>query len=329
MPRPGFRRPGRGFSITLAIIKIMTAAPLEVELHCPACGYDLRASPSGVCPECGGVFESAQLARTSIPWEHRSHYGFARAFFRTIMQTLFDLRAFKGEVGREVSLRAALAFRWVVVTLAFAVSAAALAHYQYELEYELQQQRTVIITSASTFANPVASWRDLPREIALCIATGLTVWAAPFLSRLLLLIGWSGVSSYLFQPRRLSEEQRITALALSYYAAGPLLLLCAAIPIMCAGCWVLMQVWIENLAIRRFIGALVLSAGIAIGAGAIFKSILNSVTMLIWSTRPTAFTAARDIFVLIGVWIMVPVIALLLFPAAVGYVVLMLDAMNR
>lgn len=307
----------------------MIAAPLEVELHCPACGYDLRGSPSGVCPECGEAFQSDQLARTSIPWEHRSHYGAVRAFFRTFTQTLFDLRAFNGEVGREVSLRAAVAFRWIVVALVFALSAAAVGHYRYELERELELQRTAVMTSAVTFANTTSSWKDLPRELLLCTVTGLMSWSTPFVSILLLLIGWSGVSSYLFQPRRLSEDQQITALALSYYAAGPLLLLCAAIPIVCAGSWILLQNWIENPAGRRFIGALVVIAGTAIGAYAILKSVFNSAVMLYWVKRPTLLAAVRDTFALLALWLIVPVIALLLFPAGVGYMILMVDAMNR
>jgi hypothetical protein len=307
----------------------MIAAPLDVELHCPACGYDLRGSPSGVCPECGGAFESNQLARTSIPWEHRSHYGIARAFFRTIALSLFDLRAFKSEVGREVSLRAAVAFRWIVVALVLAASSAAVGHYRYELERELELQRTAMMTSAAAFGNTASSWKDLPREIFLCAVTGLLAWATPFASILLLLIGWSGLSSYLFQPRRLSEDQQITSLALSYYAAGPLLLLCAAIPFACAGSWILMQGWIENLANRRFIGALVLVVAGAIGAWAILKSMLNSFAMFNWAVRPSRFAGARAAVGLVALWLIVPIISLMVFPAGVGYVLLMCDSLAR
>ena len=29
----------------------------EINLHCPGCGYDLRGTPEGLCPECGKAFE--------------------------------------------------------------------------------------------------------------------------------------------------------------------------------------------------------------------------------------------------------------------------------
>lgn len=306
----------------------MTAAPLEVELHCPACGYDLRGSPSGVCPECGEAFQSDQLARTSIPWEHRSHYGFVRAFTRTIAQGLFDLGAFKSEVGREVSLRSALTLRWIVVGLVFIASAAAVAQYRYELAREFELQRKVVMSSATAFAGASSSWNDLPRELYLCTVSGWMALPTPFVAILLLLIGWSGVSSYFFQPRRLSEDQQITGLALSYYAAGPLVLLCAAIPIMCAGSWILMQGWIEHLASRRFAGALVVMLGGAIGAWAVLKSIFNSIVMLVWVVRPSLFAGVRSAAALVSLWLLVPIISLLVYPAAVGYLALMSDAMN-
>lgn len=58
-----------------------TPAPADKELHCPACGYDLRASVEGLCPECGGRFNLANLTR-SIPWTG------PEPFFRRLTSTL-------------------------------------------------------------------------------------------------------------------------------------------------------------------------------------------------------------------------------------------------
>lgn len=36
---------------SIIAIRVLCKSPLKG--HCPACGYDLRGTPSGVCPECG------------------------------------------------------------------------------------------------------------------------------------------------------------------------------------------------------------------------------------------------------------------------------------
>src|SRR4051794_15887190 len=63
------------------------AIPQTEELHCPLCDYDLRGLVDPRCPECGYVFDWAELrdpARRLHPYlfEHHPDHNFW-SFFRT------------------------------------------------------------------------------------------------------------------------------------------------------------------------------------------------------------------------------------------------------
>lgn len=56
-------------------------------LPCPICGYDLRGSVGGLCPECGNRFDPHELRVSSIPWV--SLDGFWKPLTRTFLLVLF------------------------------------------------------------------------------------------------------------------------------------------------------------------------------------------------------------------------------------------------
>ena len=61
-----------------------TAAAPDLPLPCIECGYDLRGSEGGRCPECGREFDPATLNESSIPWQRRGEVGRLRGFRRTV-----------------------------------------------------------------------------------------------------------------------------------------------------------------------------------------------------------------------------------------------------
>src|SRR4051812_34411057 len=81
---------------------------------CPACGYDLRATPSGRCPECGSEIDTAALRESGFPWAHRRKIGRVRAYVRTVWWVTVGNRALVQESARPQEVRDGRAFRWVM-----------------------------------------------------------------------------------------------------------------------------------------------------------------------------------------------------------------------
>lgn len=171
-------------------------------LYCPHCGYDLRTLATSACPECGGAVDVEELKKSQIPWTYRGEIGFLRAFWRTAWQVTVKTKRFSQEVCRPVELREALRFRrWMVVWLSISIVL------------------PLIVLLAAFFV--VASWFD-----AAGLWSGLGLLGLSLIFVLALLVPyfflWTGVHTYWFHPRHLSIEQQNRAVALSYYACGPL-----------------------------------------------------------------------------------------------------------
>jgi len=175
----------------------------EGELFCPQCGYDLRGLGSGRCPECGLAIDAPTAGAASrIPWVHGARIGRWRAFWRTAWEATVRPSRLAADVAKPVELRDALAFRravvwvvWIPIALASAIGyASVLADYSL---------------ASAAFDWPAALFEVGGVAVALAAA-----W-------LWLLLG-CGVASYLFHPRRLPVERQNRAVAVSYYACGPL-----------------------------------------------------------------------------------------------------------
>src|SRR4051794_26214577 len=97
-----------------------TPAAAPIELHCPACGYDLRGiGQSPRCPECGRP-RAHPAEGSHIPWEHRRQIGRVRAYVRTAwLASVRPTHIARDAVDRQVDLAAARSFRRVTVVIAF------------------------------------------------------------------------------------------------------------------------------------------------------------------------------------------------------------------
>ena len=138
---------------------------------------------------------------SGIPWVLRKNLGRFRAYWRTIWLVMFRQRRFCDEIVRPVSYRDSQSFRWVTVAHAYLpVLFVTIALYAF--------------ASSEPFANEVLDW------------LWASVWPIGILhlSFLLFLAAITGVPSYFFHPRGVPVHVQNRAIALSYYASGPLAL---------------------------------------------------------------------------------------------------------
>ncbi len=95
--------------------------PIQRDVFCEKCGYNLRGLAQPICPECGAEFRPNQRAASQLPWKQRQAIGFLDAYWRTVKLVLFHPRRFGLEVweGGRMPMRDARTFRWITVAHAF------------------------------------------------------------------------------------------------------------------------------------------------------------------------------------------------------------------
>lgn len=189
------------------------SAPPAIELFCPACAYNLGGIDSERCPECGFEIDRTAAAASRIPWEHRCRLGRVRAYWRTMWMST---RVLAGEVVRPVNYRDARRFQLVTVLIA-SLPLIALAALPMPL---------TVFTARRT---PMGAWpMAVPPgwaiDLALPFLAGVGLRALP-VAIVLYLLAMSGAASYFFHPHHLTTVQQNRAIALSYYACRPLVLL--------------------------------------------------------------------------------------------------------
>jgi len=180
------------------------AAAKEIphDLFCQQCGYNLRALTSDRCPECGHSLETVRAARTQIPWVYRKEIGRFRAYWRTVWMVMFRQRLFGEEMARPVSYPDCQRFRWVTVLHAY------------------------VPILLATFAAYAIGPQQGPFGDDLLYEALIVVWPVPICHTLILLYlaAITGVPSYFFHPRGIPVALQNRAIAMSYYACGPLAL---------------------------------------------------------------------------------------------------------
>ncbi|HEV2292602.1 MAG TPA: zinc ribbon domain-containing protein [Tepidisphaeraceae bacterium] len=190
-----------------------TSAPPGIELFCPACGYSLRGIDSELCPECGFKVDRSAAAVSRIPWEHRRRLGWARAYWRTMWMST---RVVAGDVVRPVNYRDARRFQLITVLIASFPLAALAA---------LPLPANLFAAIGGTLSGwPIVVPPGWAIDLGLPLLAGVGVGALP-VAIVLYLLATSGVASYFFHPPHLSVVQQNRAIALSYYACAPLVLL--------------------------------------------------------------------------------------------------------
>lgn len=177
-------------------------APIDADVPCLRCGYNLRGLTGNVCPECGASIERARTGESFLPWVRRSELGHVRAFWATVFVVVFRPRYLWAEIARPVSYRDAQAFRW----------------------------RALVWTSPAILVlmwSWYLPWVEYGDRIEWLNALFVRVWpvvAFPVLLFVLMAAG-TGLPSYFFHPRDESLDRQNRAVALSYYTSAFLPLL--------------------------------------------------------------------------------------------------------
>lgn len=181
---------------------------IEQDLFCQRCGYNLRGLTGDRCPECGEPLDTVRAAEPQIPWVYRREIGRFRAYWRTVWLVMFRQRRFCDEMARPVSYSDAQRFRWVTILHVYLpILIATIVFYA--------------VAPSPAFRARMPGERT-PVELLNMAVSAVWPIAVLHLSLVLYLAAMTGVPSYFFHPRGLRVESQNRAIALSYYACGPL-----------------------------------------------------------------------------------------------------------
>lgn len=167
---------------------------------CGQCGYDLRASSSSRCPECGGD-STGDWSRSILPWAHRRSIGRVSAYLRTAWIACAHPTALAADMIRPQLLLDARRFRLATTLVAWVpgvtmVVGFGLARDGLDLKPRLMRRGVVPL------------WVELVMLLTLAGAWWMFLLCA------------AGVQSYWFHPKKLPMRLQNQAVALSYYTSA-------------------------------------------------------------------------------------------------------------
>jgi len=278
-----------------APVTMVPLSEIDQDLYCQTCGYNLRGLTGNRCPECGGSLDGVRSLVPQIPWVYRKELGWWRAYWQTVQFVMFRQARFCNEMARPVSYRDSQGFRWVTVAACcIPVFLAGIA--------------------LMTFGARSPTHNDL--FMVFWMGWG-GVWHACVP---LFFAAVTGVPSYFFHPKGIPIEQQNRAIALSYYACGPLVFL--FVPVLtCAA--VILSSWRSEPVTMVFI---VLSLTLPIAAIAPWWLDLIHLARRLVPQKPSRAVAVAVYVPLL--WLLLAGLFLVALPVVFIYVVLIFASLN-
>lgn len=305
-----------------------TAAPEPPVALLPASGEALFCPAlEGIdrCPECGLAIDRQGFARSQIPWVHRRHVGRVRAYWRTLWLATLHPGRIAMEAARRVDYSDAQRFRWVTAFIAAAPVIAgligAMAWYGNAAIFSLIPPSAIggwMMTGAASvgfdFFIPWDSGATLPPVIPLAVV--------------IICILVTGVASYWFHPKALPIVRQNRAVALSYYACGPLAL--ASVPVLLfIGVAVMREAGLDDQANAAWAVVRVLEIAGVLTALAVIGATWRATLTLLSRTTHAGFGKLMLAGVLIPLkWLLCVVGVLVALPWVVGFVRLVIGSLR-
>lgn len=192
------------------------APPADDEsLLCPFCGYDLRATLSDRCSECGHPIDRAALQTSSIPWAHRRELGSLRAYLKTLWQITLNSSSLACEAAKPQDLHAARIFRRLTALILCAIFLGGFV----AILFTNKGLASFAIQPYPAFRAATPGWAQ---DLLVPWSAGATL--LPTLPLLLIVLAFylTGSQAVLFRLPDASptRQERLTAIAL--YTAAPL-----------------------------------------------------------------------------------------------------------
>jgi hypothetical protein len=182
-------------------------SPPDNPLLCHTCGYDLRSSTTGTCPECGISFDPAHLTTRLIPWERRREIGHFRAYLRTVREVCFSPSHITTRLAWPVDLASARRFQLITRLLLIPPFLAAIGWNFLTLDRS-SLPRPAFITGSADFAYLLLQSAYSLAVLSVGVAIGLF---------------WSiDIPRPFFARRSLPDPIRRRSHAIGYYTCAPL-----------------------------------------------------------------------------------------------------------
>jgi hypothetical protein len=296
-------------------------------LLCPACGFDLRATASDRCGECGLVIDRAALQVSGIPWVYRRRIGRVRAYLKTFWQVTVDSKAIRYEAAKPQEAGDGRAFGRVtacIVAMALLAVFAAAVFADGGLTFVAIQPQNLF----NSFGNSTAPMAPYLQDLLVPWSAGATIAPVMPLCLISLALCVSGAQRYVFRAPNAPALHRQRAAALSYYVTAPLILLLPAL-----GCCTLAALLNANKLFSEYgrfqrLSLSLAPAGALLFLIAILGTIYRAAQWLMRTRHCGALGAALGIAELIGLWLLGGVVLLGLVPWCVGFLWIVIDSLR-
>jgi hypothetical protein len=186
-----------------------TSSQPSLDLFCISCGYNQRGLLTDRCPECGQSYAALPPSPTRLPWLHRGHLGRVKAYWRTAGLVIFRHREFCEQIDAPIRLRDARSFWGYSVLLGWLpLVGAVVSLYFFPADW-----------------NSSELLRDLEELLMEAFYLPIPLVVFSLIGALLFFGAASGMPSYFCHPRALPMQRQNRAIALSYFASAPLVVM--------------------------------------------------------------------------------------------------------